>query len=183
IPVDVTATINHPSKRPSRLLTALYRLSKSLIMDPIVPPSRPHFWRKSDIHVRRVSGSRRQRLTHGVAGPFVAHAPFVETERGVALPAAGQGDVAAPLLAGHRLDVPQQPLAVPLRAGALGHGEVVDVEVAAVVEVGQLLDSHNGDETVLLADREHPVARGADLGGELAGAPFGQVAVERGAHR
>jgi hypothetical protein len=49
--VDVTATINHPSKRSSRLLTALYRLSKSLIMDPIVPPSRSHFWRKSDIHV------------------------------------------------------------------------------------------------------------------------------------
>jgi hypothetical protein len=107
-----------------RLLTALYRLSKPLIMDPIVPPPRPHFWRKSDLHVRRVSGSLRQRLAHGVAGPLVAHTVFVGTERGVALPA-------APLLADHPLDVPQQPLAVSLRAGALGHGEIVDVEVAA----------------------------------------------------
>jgi hypothetical protein len=101
----------------------------------------------------------------------------------VAFPAAGQGDVAAPLLAGHPLDVPQQPLAVSLRAGVLGHGEVVDVEVAAVVEVGQLLDSCNGDETILLADREHPVARGAHLGDELAVAPFVEVVVELTDHR
>src|SRR4028119_1445636 len=96
MPVDVTATINHPSKRSSRLLTALYRLSKSLIMGPIVPPSRSRFWRKSDIHVRRVSGSRRQRLAHGVAGPLIAHALFVEAERGIAFPAARQGDAPPP---------------------------------------------------------------------------------------
>ena len=43
--------MNHPSKRSSRLLTALYRLSKSLIMTWILAPRRPTFWRKSDIHV------------------------------------------------------------------------------------------------------------------------------------
>src|SRR4028119_166273 len=103
MPVDVTATINHPSKRPSRLLTALYRLSQSLIMTRILAPSRPGFWRKSDIHVRRSLGPLGQRLSHGVAGALVAHAVFVEAERGVALPAAGEGDVAASPPAGHPL--------------------------------------------------------------------------------
>src|SRR5215212_11794730 len=123
-----------------------------------------------------VPQTSQQRLTHRETRPLETE-PLVETQGALPLPPASQRHVLAPLPAGEAFEVLHQRRAVPLRPHARRRDEVVHVQVALVVKVGEDLDPGHGGHLAIIPHGEHAVAVRHHLREQLRVLPLVQFAV------